>query len=118
VYDSGGRRDRGYRVLVDRLWPRGIKKADAALDEWLKDAAPSTELRRWYGHDVRRFAEFARTYRAEMRRPPASVALKHLIEVSRSQPIILLTATHDVEHSGARVLQDRLTGRASSSRAS
>ena len=64
----------GYRVLVDRLWPRGITKAEAALDEWLKDVAPSTELRRWYGHDVERFDEFARRYRAELRRPPASVA--------------------------------------------
>lgn len=116
VYDGGDRGDAGYRVLVDRLWPRGITKADAALDEWLKDAAPSTELRRWYGHDVQRFAEFSRRYRAELRRPPASVALKHLVEVARREPITLLTATHDVEHSGARVLQKRLTSRASRSR--
>ena len=57
-------------MLVDRLWPRGVTKADAHLDEWLKEAAPSSELRRWYDHDVRRFEEFARRYRAELRRPP------------------------------------------------
>jgi uncharacterized protein YeaO (DUF488 family) len=116
VYDLSDRDDASYRVLVDRLWPRGVTKADAALDEWLKDAAPSTELRRWYGHDVQRFEDFARRYRAELRRPPASVALKHLTEVARREPVTLLTATHDVEHSGARVLQNRLTSRASRSR--
>jgi uncharacterized protein YeaO (DUF488 family) len=116
VYDLGDRDEASYRVLVDRLWPRGITKADAALDEWLKDAAPSTELRRWYGHDVQRFEDFARRYRAELGRPPASVALKHLTEVARREPVTLLTATHDVEHSGARVLQKRLTSRASRSR--
>jgi uncharacterized protein YeaO (DUF488 family) len=62
IYDdaAGGRGD---RVLVDRLWPRGVKKSDAAIDEWAKDLAPSTELRRWYGHQPSRFDEFARRYR-------------------------------------------------------
>jgi len=101
----------GYRVLVDRLWPRGVKKVDAHLDEWLRDAAPSTELRRWYGHDPERFPEFARRYRAELRRPPASGAVDHLLRVSPSQSLVLLTATSDVEHSGARVLRDHLAWR-------
>ena len=101
----------GYRVLVDRLWPRGIKKADAHLDEWLQDAAPSTELRRWYGHDPERFPEFARRYRAELRRPPASGAVDHLLRVSSIQSLVLLTATGDVEHSGACVLRDHLGSR-------
>jgi uncharacterized protein YeaO (DUF488 family) len=109
VYDVSVREDTGYRVLVDRLWPRGITKADAALDEWLKDAAPSTELRRWYGHDVQRFEEFARRYRAELQRLPAAAAVDHLVELSRTKPLTLLTAARDVEHSGARVLQERLT---------
>jgi uncharacterized protein YeaO (DUF488 family) len=113
VYDADDRGDAGYRVLVDRLWPRGITKADLALDEWLKDAAPSTELRRWYSHDVDRFDEFARRYRAELRRPPASAAVDRLVGLARTKTITLLTATRDVEHSGARVLQERLTGRAS-----
>ena len=106
------RGDAGYRVLVDRLWPRGIKRADAALDEWLKDVAPSTELRRWYGHDPERFAEFARRYRAELRRLPASDAVDHLIDLAATQTVMLLTATSDVEHSGARVLRDHLASRA------
>jgi uncharacterized protein YeaO (DUF488 family) len=109
IYDGAGQDHAGYRVLVDRLWPRGITKADAALDEWLKDAAPSTELRRWYGHDVRRFDEFARRYRAELRRPPASIAVARLIERARTETITLLTATRDVEHSGARVLHQLVT---------
>jgi uncharacterized protein YeaO (DUF488 family) len=113
VYD---RRDAGYRVLVDRLWPRGITRADAALGDWLQDVAPSTELRRWYGHDVARFEEFARRYRAELRLPPASNAVQRLIELAQSRTITLLTATRDVEHSAARVLQKHLTSRASRSR--
>ena len=98
----------GTRVLVDRLWPRGVAKDEAGLDEWLKDVAPSTELRRWYGHAVDRFEEFAARYRAELREAPAADAVGHLIELSGSGPVILLTATRDVEHSGARVLMDHL----------
>ena len=116
VYDGNDRGDASYRVLVDRLWPRGVNKADAALDEWLKDVAPSTELRRWYAHDVQRFEDFARRYRAELGRPPASVALDRLVELARAKTIVLLTATRDVEHSGARVLEERLTRRTSRSR--
>jgi uncharacterized protein YeaO (DUF488 family) len=111
VYDHVARGDTGYRVLVDRLWPRGVTKADAALDEWLKEAAPSTELRRWYGHDVARFEEFARRYRAELRRPPTSVAVDRLLDLARTETITLVTATRDVEHSGARVLQELLATR-------
>jgi uncharacterized protein YeaO (DUF488 family) len=110
VYAGHDGHDEGYRVLVDRLWPRGVTKIDAALDEWLKDAAPSTELRRWYGHDVQRFEEFARRYRAELREPPATLAVDHLREVARTGTLTLVTATRDVEHSGARVLQEHLTG--------
>jgi uncharacterized protein YeaO (DUF488 family) len=99
----------GYRVLIDRLWPRGIKKAGAALDEWLKDAAPSSELRRWYGHDPARFEEFACRYGAELIRPPASDAVARLRRLGRHERVILLTATRDVEHSGAQVLRDHLT---------
>jgi len=98
----------GYRVLVDRLWPRGMKRQDAALDEWLKDAAPSSELRRWFGHDPDHFEEFARRYRAELARPPASDAVERLRGLARHQQVTLLTATRDVEHSGAQVLVDHL----------
>jgi uncharacterized protein YeaO (DUF488 family) len=109
VYDEAAE---GYRVLVDRLWPRGITKAEAALDEWLTEAAPSPELRRWYGHRVERFDEFARRYRAELRRQPASSAVERLVELAHEQPVTLLTATRDVEHSGARVLHEVVTRRA------
>lgn len=108
VYDAPDADDDAYRVLVDRLWPRGVRKDDAALDEWLTDVAPSTELRRWYGHDPDRFEEFARRYRAELCEPPASAAVAHLVEVAATRPVRLLTATRDVERSGATVLHEHL----------
>lgn len=98
----------GYRVLVDRLWPRGVKKIDAGLDEWLKDVAPSTGLRRWYDHDTARFDEFSRRYRDELEVEPTAAAVRHLIERGALGSVILITATRDVEHSGARVLMDHL----------
>jgi uncharacterized protein YeaO (DUF488 family) len=110
IYDEPDHR--GYRVLVDRLWPRGVSKERAALDEWCKDVAPSTELREWYGHDPQRFAEFARRYRAELRRVPASRAVSHLLEMSTAHGALrLLTATKDVEHSAAAVLHAHLVRR-------
>lgn len=102
--DDGG----GYRVLVDRLWPRGVKKQDAALDEWAKDVAPSAELRRWYGHDPARFEAFAERYRAELGWPPAAEVVARLRDVADRQRVTLLTATRDVERSGAQVLYDHL----------
>jgi uncharacterized protein YeaO (DUF488 family) len=108
IYEEPSR-TRAYRVLVDRLWPRGISKQRAELDEWLKDVAPSDELRRWYGHDPAKFEEFARRYRAELRRRPASQASTHLLELApHHNEVMLLTATKDVERSGARVLLDHL----------
>jgi uncharacterized protein YeaO (DUF488 family) len=100
-----------YRVLVDRLWPRGVKKEDAAVDEWNRDVAPSAELRRWYGHDPGRFEEFARRYREELSRPPASEAVAHLVGLAGERYVVLVTATRDVDHSGARVLHDHLRDR-------
>lgn len=100
--------DDGRRVLVDRVWPRGVRKADAALDDHLGDVAPSTELRRWYGHDPDRFEEFRRRYLAELDEEPAAGALAALVEQARAGRVTLLTATRDVEHSQARVLADRI----------
>jgi uncharacterized protein YeaO (DUF488 family) len=102
-------------VLVDRLWPRGVTKEDAHLDEWAKDVAPSTELRRWYGHEPERYDEFARRYRAELRREPARTGITRLRALARDRPVDLVTATRDVEHSGARVLRDLLAARRRSS---
>jgi len=80
----------------------------AALDEWAKDAAPSADLRRWYGHDPRKFESFARRYHEELTRPPASDAAAHLLGLARNHRVVLLTATRDLDHSGARVLQHYL----------
>jgi uncharacterized protein YeaO (DUF488 family) len=96
--------DDGTRVLVDRLWPRGLAKADAVYDEWLRDVAPSTELRRWFSHDPERFDEFAGRYRAELEAEPAASALARLRTWAADGALTLLTATRDVENSHARVL--------------
>jgi len=109
VYDAPAPDD-GHRVLVDRLWPRGLAKAAAAIDEWAKAVAPSDELRRWYGHEPEKFEEFARRYGEELREPERSAALAHLAELARPGPVTLLTATRDVEHSQAAVLARRLGG--------
>ena len=115
IYDDLGRDD-AERVLVDRLWPRGVKKEDAGLDEWAKDVAPSTQLRRWYGHDPDRFAEFSERYRRELRTAPACHAVEHLLAVAKQKPIVLLTATRDVDHSGMAVLLEHLTSKAATRR--
>ena len=107
VYEIPEQSD-GKRVLVDRLWPRGLSKEKAHLDEWLKAVAPSDELRRWYGHQVEKFAEFKRRYEAELADPERAQALSHLHDAARSGPLTLLTATKDLEHSEAEVLAERL----------
>lgn len=111
VYEDPGRRPGEDRVLVDRLWPRGIQKAAVDFDEWAKDVAPSADLRRWYGHDPERFGEFARRYRAELDHNPGASAVERLRALARrGGRLVLLTATRDVEHSGAAVLAEVLTG--------
>jgi uncharacterized protein YeaO (DUF488 family) len=103
VYEQAEPSD-GRRVLVDRLWPRGLSKEKAHLDEWLKAVAPSDELRRWYGHQPDKFAEFKRRYQTELTEPEQAEALRHLRDETRSGPVTLLTATKDLEHSEAEVL--------------
>lgn len=107
VYDDPAPDD-GVRVLVDRVWPRGLTKAEVHLDEWLKDIAPSTELRRWYGHRPERFIEFRRRYLIELRDAQPAAAADRLRELARTRTVTLLTATRDVEHSQAAVLSDLL----------
>jgi uncharacterized protein YeaO (DUF488 family) len=107
VYEPAEQSD-GRRVLVDRLWPRGLSKERARLDEWLKAAAPSDDLRRWYGHEPDKFAEFTRRYEAELEEPERAEALSHLREEARSGPVTLLTATRDLERSEAAVLVAQL----------
>jgi uncharacterized protein YeaO (DUF488 family) len=103
VYDEPATGD-GTRVLVDRVWPRGLRKDAAALDEWVKDAAPTTELRKWYAHDPAKFDEFCRRYAAELTGPVQRTALGKLRALASGKPLTLLTATKDVEHSQAAVL--------------
>jgi uncharacterized protein YeaO (DUF488 family) len=107
VYDPPSEAD-GTRVLVDRLWPRGMSKTHAALDEWCKQVAPSPPLRKWYDHDPQRFEEFGRRYRAELREPGPAAALEHLGELATRGPLRLLTATKQLDISEAAVLVDLL----------
>lgn len=109
VYDAPEPAD-GTRVLVDRLWPRGLAKAKAAIDEWCKDIAPSTELRKWYSHDPARFDEFSRRYQAELNEPQPAEALAHLRTLARTRPLTLLTATREPQISEAAVLADLVRG--------
>jgi uncharacterized protein YeaO (DUF488 family) len=109
IYEPPGADD-GVRVLVDRLWPRGLKKTDAAIDAWCKEIAPSAELRKWYGHDPVRFEEFAARYRAELGQPGRAEALADLRRLRDEQGLTLLTATKALDLSQAAVLADVLTG--------
>jgi len=107
VYDPVEPGD-GARVLVDRLWPRGIAREAAAIDRWCREVAPSPELRRWYGHAPERFTAFADRYRAELRDADRAVALADLADLCRRGPVTLLTATKLVEISHAAVLAQLL----------
>jgi uncharacterized protein YeaO (DUF488 family) len=108
IYEETSPAD-GKRVLVDRVWPRGIRKEDAHLDEWLRSVAPSTELRRWYGHEPSRFPEFRRRYLTELQEPEKQQAADHLRDIAGHGRLTMLTATRDVEHSHAAVLVEWLT---------
>ena len=105
VYDEAGEQD-GVRVLVDRLWPRGMTKIKAALDEWCKDVAPSTALRKWYDHDPAKFEEFARRYGVEL--VERGTALQHLRDLAVDRRLTLLTGTKNPDISEAAVLADIL----------
>jgi uncharacterized protein YeaO (DUF488 family) len=107
VYDQPSPAD-GVRVLVDRVWPRGLRKTDAKLDEWAKDLAPSTDLRTWYGHDPAKFSEFRRRYIAELDASGPRHKLAELHELATGRPVTLLTATRDVGISQAAVLAELL----------
>ena len=109
AYDARIRGD-GSRVLVDRIWPRGLTKEKAELDEWCKEVAPSTELRKWYSHDPARFEEFTRRYHAELKQPERSDALAHLRKLAKARTLTLLTATKQPEISEAEVLAEVLRG--------
>ena len=107
VYDEPDPGD-GTRVLVERLWPRGISKERAHVDIWLKEIAPSRELRTWYGHDPQKFAEFRRRYEVELASPTGQEALAQLRDLAKQGPLTLVFAAHDTEHTNAVVLRDLL----------
>jgi uncharacterized protein YeaO (DUF488 family) len=109
VYDEPTGED-GTRVLVDRVWPRGLSKDKARIDQWCKQVAPSTELRKWYAHDPRRFAEFTRRYQAELKDPERAEALTRLRGLAWDRTVTLVTATKAIEISQAAVLADLIRG--------
>jgi uncharacterized protein YeaO (DUF488 family) len=105
VYDDPAR-DEGARFLVDRIWPRGIKKDDLRLLGWLKEVAPTNELRRWFGHKVARWSEFRSLYEAELDANPSS--WQPIVEAAHKCPVTLLFAARDEQHNQAVVLRDYL----------
>lgn len=113
VYEPPGRRD-GRRILVERLWPRGVKKELLAAESWMKEVAPSAELRRWFDHRVERWAEFQRRYRDEL--DGNSDAWKPILEAGDRGTVTLLYSAHDTCHNGAVVLRDYLLERSAKRR--
>jgi uncharacterized protein YeaO (DUF488 family) len=107
IYEPVEAKD-GFRILVDRLWPRGPKRGNAAFDEWLKIIAPSNELRTWYGHHQERWTEFEARYRGELTSPEAVRELGRLREIAASGTLTLLTATRAIETSHLAVLRELL----------
>ena len=110
AYEPAAKND-GLRILVDRLWPRGVSKAEAALDCWEKDISPTTALRKWFGHDPARWQEFRSRYAAEVRRHPEPPS--RLRALARKQPITLVYSAHDETHNDAVVLRELVLGRPS-----
>jgi uncharacterized protein YeaO (DUF488 family) len=102
--------DDGTKILIDRLWPRGVKKANAAIDEWMKEIAPSTELRKWFGHDPERWPEFRRRYKSEIRQHPGEF-FDRLRNLAQHGCITLVFSAHDEAHNDAVVLKDLLLNR-------
>jgi len=103
----------GVRVLIDRLWPRGVKKEDAAWDHWHPEVSPSNDLRSWFNHEPAKFALFEKQYLTELATPKGGAAVERLRAAAGARPLVLLTATADPEHNHALVLRRRLLGEAS-----
>jgi uncharacterized protein YeaO (DUF488 family) len=100
----------GYRVLVDRVWPRGRRREDLAIDEWAKDVAPTPRLRRWFGHDPRRFEDFGERYRGELSSPAQRARLQQLLDAAGKGPLTLVYGAKDEAHNHAVVLREVLSG--------
>jgi uncharacterized protein YeaO (DUF488 family) len=112
AYEAPSAKD-GRRILVDRVWPRGVSKDELQLDAWYRELAPSTELRKWFGHDPERWSEFQKRYRAELKRADAREALQELATIGKRGKVTLVYGASDEEHNQAVVLRDylkKLTG--------
>ena len=105
VYESSGPED-GTRILVERLWPRGMRKEELTLDSWIKDVAPSTDLRRWFGHDPAKWEEFRKRYFVELDAHPT--AWRPLLDAAHEGNVTLLYSAHDTEHNNAAALEEYL----------
>ncbi|MBY7144804.1 DUF488 family protein [Virgibacillus sp. NKC19-3] len=110
IYDKGSTENDGVRVLVDRVWPRGISKEDAKLDHWMKEIGPSNDLRKWFGHDPDKYEAFKKKYKEELDSGKQQEALAELKEITkeRDKNVTLLFAAKDEEHNQARVLKEIL----------
>jgi uncharacterized protein YeaO (DUF488 family) len=107
IYEPPTLKD-GYRVLIDRVWPRGVTKQEARLDEWARNLAVSTDLRRWFGHDPAKWDEFRRRYRAELLAPEHRAALDALARRARHETVTIVYGTRDEQHNNAVALADVL----------
>jgi uncharacterized protein YeaO (DUF488 family) len=107
AYEPASRGD-GYRVLVERLWPRGIRKEALPLDEWRKEVAPSGELRKWFNHDPERWSEFKLRYLKELKQPAAAEQLRALADRAADRTLTLIFSSHDGEHNNAVVLKGEI----------
>jgi len=96
----------GVRILVDRLWPRGLRSTEAGIDEWMKDVAPSDDLRKWFAHDPEKWTEFKRRYTQELAAPEKAALLKRIAKLAATGKVTLVYAAKDTEHNNARVLEE------------
>jgi uncharacterized protein YeaO (DUF488 family) len=110
AYDTPSRTD-GCRILVDRLWPRGVRKDQLGIEKWMRDLGPSSELRRSFGHDPARWREFRKRYLAELKRPEAASLIAELVELARDGPLTLIYSAKDTEHNQAVVLKEFLNSK-------
>ena len=113
IYEPPTLKD-GYRVLIDRVWPRGVTKQEARLDEWARNLAASTDLRRWFGHDPAKWDEFRRRYHAELLAPDRSAALEALAQRARQGTITIVYGARDEQHNNAVALAEVLQTRTAS----
>ena len=99
----------GKRILIDRLWPRGVTKAESGIDEWLKDLGPTTELRKWFGHDPEKWEEFRKKYIKELSAPDKEALLGKIAQSASRSNVTLIYSSKDTEHSDVKVLQELIT---------